>query len=93
MLKVSLSRLRRDLAALARFGRTPSGGVSRPAWGPAHEEALARRVATRRGLRKAGMIFIPSKGGRSHRPDEASDWWAIERGANVLLHTLLTLAR
>ncbi|MBI3028474.1 MAG: Zn-dependent hydrolase [Candidatus Rokubacteria bacterium] len=42
-------------------------------------------------ITKAGMIFIPSKGGRSHRPDEASDWRAIERGANVLLHTLLKL--
>ena len=40
----------------------------------------------------AGMLFIPSKGGRSHRPDEMSDWKAIERGANVLLHTLLDLA-
>ncbi len=40
----------------------------------------------------AGMIFIPSKGGRSHRVDEMSDWDAIERGANVLLHTLLGLA-
>jgi beta-ureidopropionase / N-carbamoyl-L-amino-acid hydrolase len=40
----------------------------------------------------AGMLFIPSKGGRSHRVDETSDLDAIERGANVLLHTLLTLA-
>jgi N-carbamoyl-L-amino-acid hydrolase len=40
----------------------------------------------------AGMLFIPSKGGRSHRPDETSDWRAIERGANALLHTLLRLA-
>jgi beta-ureidopropionase / N-carbamoyl-L-amino-acid hydrolase len=40
-----------------------------------------------------GMLFIPSKGGRSHRVDEMSDWDAIERGANVLLHTLLALAR
>ncbi len=49
----------------------------------------AQNLAT---ITKAGMIFIPSKGGRSHRPDEASDWRAIERGANVLLHTLLKLA-
>ena len=41
---------------------------------------------------EAGMLFIPSKGGRSHRPDEMSDWKAIERGAAVLLHTLLRLA-
>ncbi len=40
----------------------------------------------------AGMIFIPSQGGHSHRPDEWSDWEAIERGANVLLGTLLRLA-
>ena len=39
----------------------------------------------------AGMIFIPSRGGRSHRVDEMSDAEAIERGANVLLHTLLRL--
>jgi N-carbamoyl-L-amino-acid hydrolase len=40
----------------------------------------------------AGMLFIPSRGGKSHRIDESSDADAIERGANVLLHTLLTLA-
>lgn len=44
------------------------------------------------GATDAGMIFIPSHGGRSHRPDEWSDWPAIERGGNVLLHTLLKLA-
>jgi N-carbamoyl-L-amino-acid hydrolase len=41
---------------------------------------------------EAGMIFIPSTGGRSHRIDERSDPRAIERGANVLLHTVLSLA-
>jgi beta-ureidopropionase / N-carbamoyl-L-amino-acid hydrolase len=40
----------------------------------------------------SGMLFIPSRGGKSHRVDETSDPDAIERGANVLLHTLLTLA-
>jgi beta-ureidopropionase / N-carbamoyl-L-amino-acid hydrolase len=40
----------------------------------------------------AGMIFIPSTGGRSHRVDETSEGDAIERGAGVLLHTLLALA-
>jgi N-carbamoyl-L-amino-acid hydrolase len=41
----------------------------------------------------SGMLFIPSQGGKSHRVDETSDAAAIERGASVLLHTLLTLAR
>jgi len=49
----------------------------------------AQNLAT---ITPAGMLFIPSKGGRSHRPDEMSDWKAIERGANTLLHTLLRLA-
>jgi len=40
---------------------------------------------------EAGMIFIPSVGGKSHRTDETSDPRAIERGTNVLLHTLLTI--
>lgn len=40
----------------------------------------------------AGMIFIPSTGGRSHRPDETTDPRAIAQGADVLLHTLLALA-
>ena len=42
---------------------------------------------------EAGMIFIPSRGGRSHRVDEMSEPEAIERGANVLLETVLSLAR
>ena len=40
----------------------------------------------------SGMLFIPSRGGRSHRVDETSDAEAIERGANVLLGALLDLA-
>ncbi len=60
------------------FERVPSGA--------GHD---AQNLAS---ITEAGMIFIPSKGGRSHRPDEASDWEDIERGANVLLQTLLTLA-
>ena len=38
-----------------------------------------------------GMIFVPSKDGRSHCPEEWTDWDAVERGCNVLLHTLLEL--
>jgi len=41
----------------------------------------------------SGMLFIPSMGGRSHRPDEMSHWKDIEGGGNVLLRTLLRLAR
>ena len=38
------------------------------------------------------MLFVPSVGGKSHRTDETSDPRALERGTNVLLHTLIALA-
>jgi N-carbamoyl-L-amino-acid hydrolase len=43
------------------------------------------------GFTPTGMIFIPSVGGISHNPREFSRWEDVERGANVLLHTALTL--
>ena len=41
----------------------------------------------------AAMIFIPSKNGASHTVDEYSSPEQIEKGANVLLHTVLHLDR
>jgi acetylornithine deacetylase/succinyl-diaminopimelate desuccinylase-like protein len=35
-----------------------------------------------------GMIFVPSRRGASHRPDEQTDEADLGRGANVLLATL-----
>ena len=43
------------------------------------------------GVCDTGMIFIPSQGGRSHCPQEWSDWQDIENGANVLLRTVARL--
>ena len=51
-----------------------------------HDAQVVGRVAP------AGMIFVPSKEGRSHSPLEFTADEDIEQGANVLLHTLLTLA-
>lgn len=44
-------------------------------------------------LAPTAMIFVPSRDGRSHSPQEHTDFDAIERGANVLLRTLLHLTR
>lgn len=44
------------------------------------------------GIAPAGMIFVPSKEGRSHSPAEWTAWNDIEAGANALLHTLIRLA-
>lgn len=54
--------------------------------GAAHDTQM---MAT---LTRAGMIFVPSKGGRSHSPAEWTDWEDIETGANVALNTLYRLA-
>jgi beta-ureidopropionase / N-carbamoyl-L-amino-acid hydrolase len=40
----------------------------------------------------AGMIFVPSRDGRSHSPAEHTEWDDVENGANVLLATLTELA-
>lgn len=51
-----------------------------------HDAQVVGRVAP------AGMIFVPSKDGRSHSPLEYTSDADVERGANVLLLTLLKLA-
>jgi hydantoinase/carbamoylase family amidase len=43
-------------------------------------------------LTDTGMIFIPSRGGRSHCPEEYSAPAHVEQGANVLLDAVMTLA-
>jgi N-carbamoyl-L-amino-acid hydrolase len=55
--------------------------------GAAHDTQI---MAT---LTRAGMIFVPSQGGRSHSPAEWTPWEDIETGANVALNTLYQLAR
>lgn len=55
--------------------------------GAGHDaQVLARVVPT-------GMIFVPSKNGRSHSPVESTAPSDLETGANVLLETLWGLAR
>ncbi|HZP78551.1 MAG TPA: Zn-dependent hydrolase [Pseudolabrys sp.] len=39
----------------------------------------------------AGMIFVPSIGGRSHCPEEATEWSDIERGVDLLYETAARL--
>ncbi len=53
--------------------------------GAGHDAQVMARVA------EAGMIFVPSEGGRSHRRDEWTDWRLLEQGANVLLQSVLRL--
>jgi N-carbamoyl-L-amino-acid hydrolase len=54
--------------------------------GAAHDTQKIARIAP------AGMVFVPSKEGRSHSAAEWTAWSDIEAGANVLLNTLHRLA-
>jgi N-carbamoyl-L-amino-acid hydrolase len=54
--------------------------------GAGHDAQIMAKIT------EAGMIFVPSRQGRSHSPAEFTDWEQIENGANVLLNTLLRLA-
>lgn len=54
--------------------------------GAAHDTQKMAHIA------RAGMIFVPSKAGRSHSAAEWTAWNDIEAGANLLLNTLHRLA-
>jgi amidase, hydantoinase/carbamoylase family len=40
-----------------------------------------------------GLVFVPSKGGRSHCPDEWTDYGQIKKGVDVVLGAVLSLAK
>jgi len=44
------------------------------------------------GLADTGLVFIPCQDGISHAPDEMIRWEELEKGANLLLRTLVHLA-
>jgi beta-ureidopropionase / N-carbamoyl-L-amino-acid hydrolase len=54
--------------------------------GAAHDAQIIASIAP------TGMIFVPSKEGRSHSAAEWTAWNDIEAGANTLLNTLKRLA-
>lgn len=53
--------------------------------GAGHDAQDMARIAP------TGMIFVPSKGGISHSPKEYTSAEDMANGANVLLHTILSL--
>lgn len=55
--------------------------------GAVHDSALFSR------LTDVGMIFIPSKDGKSHCPEESTSFEDIKLGCDILLDTCITLAK
>ena len=55
--------------------------------GPYHDSLFVGRFAP------TAMLFVPSKDGISHNPEEWTDYEQIARGTDVLANTLLELAQ
>ena len=47
---------------------------------------------TMQSLCPSGLIFIPSRNGISHAPEEWSDWADIDKGAQLMLNALVRLS-
>ena len=43
-------------------------------------------------LTEVGLIFVPSRGGRSHCPEEWTDYEQLQKGIDLLLSTILRMA-
>ena len=55
--------------------------------GAGHDSMIMAPVAP------TAMVFVPSKGGRSHCPEEWTDFGQIKKGADVMLGAVLSLAK
>jgi N-carbamoyl-L-amino-acid hydrolase len=73
------------LEVLANAAKVTGVTTRSLASGAGHDAAWIARVAP------AAMIFVPSRGGRSHAPDEWTDNDAIARGAAVLFEAVIAL--
>jgi len=76
---------------LMRILKEECRGLSYPSFvlpsGAGHDAQILAAVTD------IAMIFIPSIDGLSHSPQEAIDWDDLEKGANLLLHSLIHLAQ
>jgi len=54
--------------------------------GAAHDAQMMAKLTA------VGMVFAPSRGGKSHTPEEWTAWEDIEASANVCLNALMKLA-
>jgi len=76
----------RLVALMEEEGRDLGYPIMRITSGAGHDAQIIASGAD------AGMIFIPCADGVSHSPLESIDWGDLEKGANLLLRTLVRLA-
>jgi N-carbamoyl-L-amino-acid hydrolase len=75
------------MRAIEEAGKSLDVEYQRLPSGAAHD------AQTMADLGPVGMLFVPSKDGRSHSAAEWTPWESIEIGANCLLRTLYALAK
>jgi len=77
---------REVVAAVERAAQATGAGHRRILSGAGHDAQYMAAIGP------AGMVFVPSRGGRSHCEEEFTGMDDIEHGANTLLGTALELA-
>jgi len=75
----------RVVACVEKLAKEQGNTVRRMPSGAGHDAQMLARVCP------SGMIFVPSVKGISHNPAEFTADSDLEAGANILLHTMLSL--
>ncbi|MFM7828564.1 MAG: M20/M25/M40 family metallo-hydrolase, partial [Actinomycetota bacterium] len=75
----------RVVACVEKIAKEKGNTVRRMPSGAGHDAQMLARVCP------SGMIFVPSVKGISHNPAEFTADSDLEAGANILLHTMLSL--
>ena len=72
--------------ALEASARSRGYSARRMVSGAGHDAMVMSRLAP------VGMVFVPSRGGRSHCPEEWTDYADVAKGADIMLDAALRLA-
>jgi N-carbamoyl-L-amino-acid hydrolase len=75
----------RVIACVEKIAKDQGNSVQRMPSGAGHDAQMLARVCP------SGMIFVPSVKGISHNPAEFTATVDLIAGANILLHTMLSL--
>jgi allantoate deiminase len=88
MLFVKPTQLNKDIFGLLRSNSEELGLASRTMVSGAGHDAMIFA-----GITDVGLVFVPSKNGLSHHPDEWTDYDQIEKGIDVIFATVKQLTK
>ncbi len=86
-IKVAPVKMSEEILALFSAEADKRGYTSKMMQSGAGHDAMIMASAA-----ETGLVFVPSRGGRSHCPEEWTDCGQIKKGVDVILGALLTLA-